>query len=69
MFMQPFDSARPVFGIYRSAVSQFPVQHDACLSSGLTDEYPVACLVDFAEASVIQVGNSLQSNEFPAFHA
>jgi hypothetical protein len=42
VFMQPFNSARSVFGIYRSAVGQFAIQHNTCLISGLTDEYPVA---------------------------
>jgi len=54
--MQLFNGARSVFGIYRSAVNQFAVQHDACLISGLPHEYPVARLVDFALVSVIQVG-------------
>src|SRR5438128_7450481 len=56
VFVQPFDSARSVFGIYCSAVGQFAVQNYPGLMSGLTDEYPIARLVDFTLVSLIQVG-------------
>ena len=52
---QPANIARPVFGIYRSAVGQFAVQHDARFIPPLADEYPVARLIDFAEVSMIQI--------------
>src|SRR5215467_14039292 len=49
VLMQPFNGARSVFGIYRSAVSQFAVQHYPGFVSGFTDKKPVARLIDFAE--------------------
>src|SRR5262245_47473252 len=56
VFMQPFNVAGAVFRVDSPAMGQFAVQNYSGFVSALTDEYPIACLVDFAEVSVVQVG-------------
>src|SRR5215813_4835422 len=56
VLMQPFDGASPVFRVYGPPVGQFAVQYYSGFVSGLADKQPVACLIDFAEVPLIEIG-------------